>query len=314
MSFNQDVKKEIIILERERYFKFSLLAGFLRLGSLVNLLGKNKIRLTAHSYNPSIARFIKKELKDLFSIESELQINKNALNKYYYNLKLKADNNYLKILYKYICILDDDDKFHNLFMTKTPSFIKSSKNSIKGYLTGLFLAKGVILDPIKTYRYSIENMNKKNAEDIKKLFEKLNLSIRISIKKNKSSYNIVCTNSENILDILAFMGVSNSYTALENIIIQKQNKTIANRQRNIEYGNIEKISKTAEKQIKNILLIKEKMGLDFLPEKLKELSLKRLKNEGLSLSELSDLDNISKHTIYSRFKKIEEIAGKINNG
>ena len=92
-----------------------------------------------------------------------------------------------------------------------------------------------------------------------------------------------------------------------------------NRLNNCEQANVDKIIETANKQIKNIEIIKDKVGLDLLDEKERIVAEYRLKYKDISLLELSDIisietgKKITKSGIYHRLKKIDDIANKIKN-
>lgn len=94
---------------------------------------------------------------------------------------------------------------------------------------------------------------------------------------------------------------------------------MTNRLNNCEQANVDKIIETANKQIKNIEIIKDKVGLDLLDEKERIVAEYRLKYKDISLLELSDIisietgKKITKSGIYHRLKKIDDIANKIKN-
>lgn len=94
---------------------------------------------------------------------------------------------------------------------------------------------------------------------------------------------------------------------------------MTNRLNNCEQANVDKIIETANKQIKNIEIIKDNVGLDLLDEKERIVAEYRLKYKDISLLELSDIisietgKKITKSGIYHRLKKIDDIANKIKN-
>ena len=105
----------------------------------------------------------------------------------------------------------------------------------------------------------------------------------------------------------------------EDIRIYRDHKNMTNRLNNCEQANVDKIIETANKQIKDIEIIKENVGLDLLDEKEKIVAEYRLKYKDISLLELSEIisietgKKITKSGIYHRFKKISEFADKIAN-
>jgi hypothetical protein len=82
---------------------------------------------------------------------------------------------------------------------------------------------------------------------------------------------------------------------------------------NCENANLDKTIDSAARQIENIRLIETKGALLNLPEKLQEIALLRLENPDSSLAELGQLlePPLKKSGVSHRFRKIEEIAGKL---
>ena len=76
---------------------------------------------------------------------------------------------------------------------------------------------------------------------------------------------------------------------------------------------IDKTLKAAEKQLSWIRKIQETKGLAFLPDKLREVAVLRLENPEATLQELADMMDppMKKSGLNNRFRKIEELAGKL---
>ena len=60
-------------------------------------------------------------------------------------------------------------------------------------------------------------------------------------------------------------------------------------------------------------MIQETKGLAFLPDKLREVAVLRLENPEATLQELADMMDppMKKSGLNNRFRKIEELAGKL---
>ena len=94
-------------------------------------------------------------------------------------------------------------------------------------------------------------------------------------------------------------------------------KNSVNRLVNCETANINKTIGAAFKQMEKISFIERTIGLDALPDKLREVAIARKQNEEASLKELGELipsGKISKSGVNHRMKKITEIANKIEQG
>lgn len=90
-----------------------------------------------------------------------------------------------------------------------------------------------------------------------------------------------------------------------------------NRLVNCETANLNKTIGAALRQVENIRYIQETVGLDILPEKLREIAELRVEHQDVTLKELGELvsgGKISKSGINHRLRKIDEIAEKLRAG
>ena len=122
-----------------------------------------------------------------------------------------------------------------------------------------------------------------------------------------------------ISDFLKLIGASQGVMYYENIRALKEQKNITNRLNNCEQANTDKILMSSNEQIKDINLIVEKLGEEFLDEKLLEAANYRCKYPESSLLELSEImsmetgKNITKSGLNHRFRKIKEIASRLRS-
>ena len=109
------------------------------------------------------------------------------------------------------------------------------------------------------------------------------------------------------------MGAQQCTLELMNIKIHKDVRNKANRIRNCDAANIDKVVAASAKQVEDIHLIESVQGLESLPADLLELAQLRLENPELSLKELGDLLTvpIGRSGVNHRFQKIAAIAGEI---
>jgi len=83
-----------------------------------------------------------------------------------------------------------------------------------------------------------------------------------------------------------------------------------NRLVNCETANLNKSIDASFRQLKNIEIIDQHMGLDKLPDNLKDIALLRIENPDTSLKELGEMLNppVGKSGINHRMRRIETIA------
>lgn len=71
------------------------------------------------------------------------------------------------------------------------------------------------------------------------------------------------------------------------------------------------------KQVESIQLIDKEIGIDNLPDRLREVARLRIDNQDVSIKELGEMvstGKISKSGINHRLRKLNEMADKIRNG
>ena len=97
---------------------------------------------------------------------------------------------------------------------------------------------------------------------------------------------------------------------LENVRILKDMRNSVNRIVNCETANLGKTVNAAVRQVENIRYIAENIGLDKLPESLREIAELRLEHKDLSLTELGQLVNppLGKSGVNHRLRKLDRIA------
>ena len=99
----------------------------------------------------------------------------------------------------------------------------------------------------------------------------------------------------------------------ENIRILKEMRESVNRKVNCETANIGKAVQAAGRQLEDIELIRQEMGLENLSGNLREICEVRLQNPEIGLSELGKLMTppLGKSGVNHRFRKLSQIAEEI---
>jgi hypothetical protein len=118
---------------------------------------------------------------------------------------------------------------------------------------------------------------------------------------------------ENIIDILTMMGAQMASLEIMNVKMMKDVKNKINRSMNCDNANIDKALGAAERQISDIELIDSTMGLDSLPDTLRDIARIRYENIDFTLKELGAAMEppISRSGANHRMQKIAEIAENI---
>ncbi|MPN17972.1 putative sporulation transcription regulator WhiA [bioreactor metagenome] len=114
-----------------------------------------------------------------------------------------------------------------------------------------------------------------------------------------------------VSDFLTLIGAMNSTLAFEEARVMRQVSGSVNRIRNFEDANMNKAAAAAAVQLVDIEYIGSARGLDTLPEKLREAAELRLNNPEATLSELSELAEVSKSGLNHRFAKLSQWAQEL---
>ena len=107
------------------------------------------------------------------------------------------------------------------------------------------------------------------------------------------------------------MGASNSVLRLSEIMVEREMSNQTNRETNCYLHNTDKTVIASVKQCSAIEVISQSIGLDALPEDLRETATGRIKYATLSLNDLADKLGISKSCLNHRLRKIVAIAEEL---
>ena len=313
MSFSTETKNELSrVMSDSLCCKKAELSGIAKMAGSIQISGYKKINLKISTELNSIARKVFKILKSNFDINTNIVVNKNQM--------LKRNNSYVltvtsemgsEDLMKSLGLLDKDEDFLPCHIV--PSWVFEDEECNKSFIRGAFLGGGSISDPEKNYHMEFVASNEEFATSLMSLINSLGFNSKIVCRKN--SYVVYLKESEQISDLLSLMGGFQALLSLQNTKIMKQMRNNVNRIVNCETANLSKTVNAAVRQVENIKLIQQKIGISRLPENLQQIALLRVENEDLTLKELGELLDppISKSGVNHRLKKIDDIANELRN-
>ena len=160
------------------------------------------------------------------------------------------------------------------------------------FVRGAFLGGGSVTDPQKGYHMEF---NTKSDE-------------------HRKGYNVVyIKGSEEIADILGYMGAAQGAFELFSVQIEKEMRNEVNRRVNCENANTNKAAKASSKHLFAIKKIKDAKQWDKLPDVLKEIAILREEYPEDSLKELGEKTNppIGKSGVNHRLSRLVELAETI---
>ena len=181
----------------------------------------------------------------------------------------------------------------------------------RSFIRGVFLAAGSLSDPNKGYHFEIVCATKEQGTQVAKVMNTFDVGAKMVTRNGK--YVVYLKEGAQIVEILRVMEAAHSVMELENIRVVKEVRGTINRKVNCETANISKTVNTAVRQIEDIKLIDEKLGLDNLPTQLQDIAQVRLDYPDLPLGSLGQyLDPpIGKSGVNHRLKKLAKIAEEL---
>lgn len=309
MSFSSKTKNELTrMIGEDKCCQIAELSALIKVSGTLSLSGFKKIDLTIVTENPAIARRVFSLLKKVFSINSEIHVKQNK--------NLKKTNTYL------IQILDATDLLSQLGILETEDSLFGIREGIseaiikkecckRAYLRGAFLGGGSLSDPEKGYHAEMVTHQQSFAEALAELLGHYGLSGKVI--ERKSQFVVYLKEGDQIVDLLNVIGAHSTLLEFENVRIIKQMRNDVNRLVNCETANMNKTIDASYRQVEDIKLISEKVGLNYLPDNLRALAELRLEHTEISLKEIGEMlePPVGKSGVNHRFRKIEQIAADL---
>ncbi|NLY78440.1 MAG: DNA-binding protein WhiA [Lysinibacillus sp.] len=310
MSFASETKKELTQVDVNDKCLKAEVSAMIRMNGTLSFANK-QLSIDVQTENAAIARRIYTIIKKLYPYNVELLVRKK--------MRLKKNN-------AYICrirdgakeILTDLDILQNDFQLNhsiSKSLLKS-KNQKRSYLRGAFLAGGSVNNPeTSSYHLEIYSMYKEHSESLAELMNEFQLNAKTI--ERKKGYITYLKEAEKISDFLGLTGAFQAMLKFEDVRILRDMRNSVNRIVNCETANLNKTIGAALRQVENIKFIDSTIGIDQLPEKLREVARLRIEHQDVTLKELGEMvstGTVSKSGINHRLRKIDEIADKLRRG
>lgn len=302
MSFSSDVKKELCFVNlNDIEQKKAQLYGMLIFGKTFK-----KDKIVFSSENPRVSACVSSLLEELYMpiIEKETALRpRNAEHKLSRITLINADD----------CQRIADDFGHigeDITLRVNRANIHNDE-LVADFLRGAFIGCGSISDPMKSYHIEFCVPHKNLSLDLCKIMKEINeCSFTPKTVMRSGSYVVYLKESEQICDLLTYIGATNSAMEIMGTKAVKLVRNNINRRINGEVANIGKIASASAKQLEAIEKIKRNGGLEALPEDLREIAKLRLENPEMSLRDLGQnlTVKISRSGANHRMQKILEIA------
>lgn len=179
------------------------------------------------------------------------------------------------------------------------------------FVRGLFVSCGTVASPESAYHLEMVVDGQEKAQKAASVLAE-NGYIPGFAKRRGGQIGLYFKDSEQIFDILNYIGASKSAFKVIDAKIYRELRNNVNRVSNCELANISKTVKAAEGQLAAIEAIIESGRADELSEELKETLDLRAAFPDISLSELSEKHNppLTRSGLNHRLKKLVEFSKK----
>ena len=311
LTFSGKVKEEL-----SRHWSESRHCQIAETAAIVTMCGKVMIdsmeqySVKVRTENLAVARKYFTLLKKTFNIDTEMHTLKTtSTGNLAYTVTVKKHEDAIKVLKALQLMTEDGDIQEEFAPEQNPIVYKSCCK--RAFLRGAFLSAGSMSHPEKSYHIEFVCAVQEKARQIRALMKSFGLDAKIILRKK--SYIVYIKEGSQIVDLLNVMEAPVALMEMENVRILKEMRNAVNRQVNCETANINKTVSAAVKQTEDILYIEKEMGLNKLPEGLREIAGVRIAYPNASLKELGDLltEPIGKSGVNHRLRKLSEIAEEL---
>ncbi|QVY61132.1 DNA-binding protein WhiA [Cytobacillus gottheilii] len=310
MSFASETKKELTNIETKDCCSISELSALIRMNGSLSFSNR-KLVVDIQTENAAIARRIYTLIKKNYSVQVELLVRKK--------MRLKKNNVYIVRLAEGASTILDDLKILSegfVFTHDIAQELVKKKCCKRSYLRGAFLAGGSVNNPeTSSYHLEIASLYKEHNDALCELMNTFGLNSKTL--ERKKGFITYLKEAEKITEFLNIIGAHAALLRFEDIRIVRDMRNSVNRLVNCETANLNKTIGAALRQVENIKYIEQTVGLQILPDKLREIAELRVAYQDVTLKELGEMvsgGNISKSGINHRLRKIDEIAEKLKAG
>ena len=306
MSFAAHVKKELVGIESDASCQLAELSALLKMNGTMSLSNSGPV-LSFDTENAAIARRVLMLLKNTFpDIQTNILARKKKNLKKNNTYVIKISSHVLEVAQKLQVMPSEQGDFSIL------DKMLSEECCARAYLRGAFLAGGSVNNPeTSSYHFEITTSDSEHALLLQIILNDLDLNARVLARKK--GYICYIKESEKIGDFLRAVGAVGSVLNFEDMRIIRDMRNSDNRLNNCEIANETKTLTAADSQVRDIELIIQKKGYDFLNEKLAYVAKLRLEFPEENLTELALIatergNPLTKSGINHRIRSIKKIA------
>ena len=303
MSFNTELRNELVsISDRAVHCRIAQLAGYISINGRMEEYEDSEVLAIRVDSDESEA-MVQRLIRMITKIPDETVLCKNE-KKHHRKVIITGDT---EELFQKLKLRRYDNRL------SVDGIITQRGCCKKAYFRGAFLAGGSVGDPEKSYQMEIATLSQKEADRLINILSVMDM--KAGLVEHRDRFVVYTKNGDTIADMLGFMGAASSLMNFENIRILKEIKNSINREVNCDTANMAKVARSSAKQIDDIQYIVSTVGMDYLPEGLRDIAVMRLEYPYLSLKELGEAITppLGKSGVSHRLRKLSDIADKLRD-
>ena len=271
---------------------------------------RERYSIKVHTENISVARKYFTLLKKAFNIRVEILVSRNKSNENVsYAVIIRNHDDAMRVL-QASNLIGTNGEISEEFSARKNIIIRHNCCK-RAFIRGAFLAAGSMSNPEKSYHIEIVCSAGRKAEQLRTIINSYGLDAKVILRKKM--HVVYLKEGTQIVDLLNIMEAPVALMEMENVRILKEMRNTVNRKVNCETANINKTVSAAMKQIEDIRYIRDTIGLQELPEGLREVAQARLEYPNETLKELGGLlqTPLGKSGVNHRLRKLSEIAEQL---
>lgn len=156
----------------------------------------------------------------------------------------------------------------------------------RALLRGAFLSCGAVTDPARDYHLEFCVPYYNLSRDLLALLDEVGIPAKSTVRNG--SYIVYIKESERIEECLTYLGAPRAALELMNVKMVKSIRNNTNRRFNCETANIDKTVQASAPYRAAVERIDRQVGLDALPEDLRQIARLRMDNPEMSLRDLGE--------------------------
>ena len=305
MSFTAEVKDELSRVEGESaYCAMAELSAIMHVCGTLSFRGVGRYSVRIATETGSVARTAMRLMHRQLDWETSLTVRRSVHRK---------TRNYLIEIPEQENLAEDLEQLGILvpgrgLVRGVPSHLIEHTGCVEAYVRGAFMAGGFVADPRRDFHWEIAVGDEEFAEAISMLLARMGLQARLNHRRG--SHAVYLKSYESVREVLRYMGAMRTAKAVASVKQLKSVKNDVNRRVNAELANERRSSRSGADQLHLIGQVAANVGLETLPQALREFCELRVRHPEMSLAELGSLCNppASKSAMYHRVVRLQKLA------